>query len=346
MAILLKIGTVLLSLALLADAGPSPNPSNVSPLALGAISALSNSEFQANPPLDSVSYLQAKPMKTYVSQVNGITVRVNLGKSKSAVVTNGNQRLEAQFSFPSSGAYIWKSSKTPGVLALLADGHTVLVPLPRTDGSLSISNVLLDPRAGNRIRLLDSANNLCLPVNSAKPKKVRARTLCFYIAPAWAMDSNGTNVPSTYEFSSRGVYQRINTNGIKPRYPIVTQALLGVSFVYKETWIANHPVGPTLEVFPTGFGRIMGLLSTYPTTNTAKATLDFLGSTAAWLEVVQKGQPRQKALARSASMRIQFLCHYFFVSKVRQDKASWNLDLARPKTDLATAVRFRCNPPQ
>lgn len=341
MSSVIKLVGLAISAGIALGSSPTPEPNLLSPNLSSALLTLRSPKLASNPPFDSVRYLQAQRRNTFTSVANNIGTNITLAKTRTAAVENVGGLLSVNFHFPGEHSFVWQSPDNSGAILLYEGRNYVTVPIPRSDGSISISNVLFSKRSGSRFKVLDGLSNLCLP-----KKAKNSLSHCLYLAPAWAMDSAGNRVPSNYEMSGHGLYQRINTTGLKPTYPIVTQALLGSTFIARESWMANPPVGPTLSIVPSPFGRIMGFLSTYPAQNVSLATFDLIGSSAAWLEVVQKGQSRQHVLAKSGSMHIQFLCHYFYVSKIRPDKGSWNLDLARPETDLATAVRFRCNPPQ
>lgn len=319
------------------DAKPMPLTANA------VIDALRNNRLGDSTPLNEASLFERLNSGLFSSKNADVEVSVRVGYNYEVTPTLLGKQLGFSFKFPASSISVWKPPSGTKVLPIFLSHYTYTVPVPHTDGSVSIANILLDQRAGNRIKILDSHSRLC---NSKRQiGALLAKSNCFVLAPPWAMDSNGRILPSRYQEVGRKVFLKVDLSRPEIKYPIVTQALLGSQFIEREAWIANPPFGPTLEVFPSYFGRIMGYLSTYPLSPPQIGALDAVSAGIAWNEVIAKAPSRQKALANSATMHIQFLCHYFFVSKAKVTKRSWNLDLARPARDLATAVRFQCNAP-
>ena len=319
------------------DANPIPHTAN------GVIEVLKNNSFGNSKPLNEASLFERLNSDHFSSTNANVAVSVHVGSDYEATPTFLGKQVGFSFKLPARGTSVWKQPSGTRMLPIFFSHFRYTVPVPHTDGSVSISNILLDQRAGNRIKILDTDSRLC---NSKRQlTALLAKSNCFVLAPAWAMDSNGRILPSRYQEVGRKIFLKVDLSSPDIKYPIVTQALLGTQLIDREAWIANPPFGPTLEIFPSYFGRMMGYLSTYPLSPPQIGALDVVSAGIAWYEVIAKATSRQKTLANSETMHVQFLCHYFFVSKAKATKRSWNLDLARPARDLATAVRFQCNVP-
>ncbi|MFT4202042.1 DUF2599 domain-containing protein [Gordonia sp. (in: high G+C Gram-positive bacteria)] len=110
--------------------------------------------------------------------------------------------------------------------------------------------------------------------------------------------------------------------------PTVSVVYLPPPYIDHTEWVETA-VGPSLQVYPTANGRRV----TAP---------DAQGK--AWREVVAKSNRYGQYSARTPGMRAQFDCHWTWARAVQPDKASWNLEPARPVVTEDQMIATRCNP--
>ncbi len=148
------------------------------------------------------------------------------------------------------------------------------------------------------------------------------------VAPAWAVDANGTAVPTHYEISGSTISQIVD-HSATTAYPVVADPWLGVALISKVVWVTGTaPWGPTAEVFPTSAGR-----------NTVFAPA--AANEAAWGEALEK---TTRSRLNHNNLHDQFSCHWQVVRYASPNKSSWNLDSGRPDVGLAATIAASCNP--
>jgi hypothetical protein len=236
---------------------------------------------------------------------------------------------------------------TDGAVAFDNQNGSVSTVLAKTDGSLQIATVLTTAKAPT-----DFTYQLTLPtgVKAAVEPNGGVEFLLgnsIYIggvAPAWARDSRGATIPTHYVVSGSTLTQVIEHQSLQYAYPIVADPWLGFDLIDHTAWTKDSPYSPTLNVYPTGWGRTVAFSTTYPLGGLILGTLDLLSVNAAWSETLalttRAGHPNPD----TQSMFLQFECHFFYVSKYNRDKVSWNLDSLRPFAPLATQIASKCNP--
>lgn len=80
-------------------------------------------------------------------------------------------------------------------------------------------------------------------------------------------------------------------------------------------------------------------LRVYPTVAGRQASVDLIGPSEAWSEVLASAPE-----ADLPGMREQFVCHWQLAEFVEPGKTSWNLEPWRPVLDEAKMVEAGCNP--
>jgi hypothetical protein len=165
------------------------------------------------------------------------------------------------------------------------------------------------------------------------------------LAPAWAIDANGTLLNSHYALSGNSVTQIIEGQGIQIAYPVIADPWLGFDLIDHTTWTNVSSYSPTLAVYPTAWGRTVAAATSYPFGGVVLSTLDILSSNAGWSETLNKTYRPGHPDPNTTSMYQQFQCHFFYVSKKDPTKASWNLDIRRPAANLAIQLLNSCNVP-
>ncbi len=225
------------------------------------------------------------------------------------------------------------------------NGSTTVV-LPKTDGSVQVATIIdgisaptsfsypLSLPAGGRA--LVSSVGLVLILDS-KDQYAAA------VAPPWAVDAKGVKVPTRFELRGNRLVQSVDHLTNKVAYPVVADPWFGVDMIDRTSWIRTSEYSPTLSVYPSAWGRTVAFATTYPFTSGLLGLADQLSANAAWSETLAKTVRAWNPNPETPSMRAQFDCHFFWVSKRHPRKASWNLDSLRPYGSMWVQAQKNCN---
>jgi hypothetical protein len=222
-----------------------------------------------------------------------------------------------------------------GLVAFDNLNGTFTVPVVKADGSVAITSIIKSADSANIFQYqfsLPKGVKLGLDVTSGAVDAIDGQGRWVAgIATPWARDARGADVPTRFQVKGDSVFQIVDTHFSSFAYPIVADPWLGVSLIQRTTWSRTlWSWSPTLMVFPTEYGRY------YAST---------LAVSAGWAETIDKGLQSGFPNPNSASMKVQFDCHFIFVRLRDKDKPSWNLDSKLPVTDLITEANYGCNYP-
>ena len=146
-------------------------------------------------------------------------------------------------------------------------------------------------------------------------------------APAWARDAKGTPVKTWYEVSGNRLTQHVDLSQPGIVFPVVADPYWGKALIDHTRWANTWKFSPTLQVFPTTWGRV------------APAWAEG----AAWTETLQKTARKGHPSPSTASMHVQFSCHWQAVRIRSPRKPSWDLDSKLPNTSLLNEINHGCN---
>ncbi|MBO0980772.1 hypothetical protein [Microbacterium sp. SD291] len=205
------------------------------------------------------------------------------------------------------------SALEPGVVAFDAGTFTT-IPVVKDDGSVQIATVLDGPESptayeygitiagGGSLSLTDEGVVL---VTGADGKLTGA------VAPAWALDADGRNVPTRYEVQGDTLVQIVDHTEGSFSYPIVADPWMGGN-LFDRMNTGSWNSQPRYSLFRSTWGAVV---SGYAT-----ATPIFLS--AGWSEAVS----RWPVLTSKETLHQQYDCHAFYAI-LKPD--SWNLEKAR-----------------
>lgn len=173
-----------------------------------------------------------------------------------------------------------------------ADGSSS-VPLIHSDGSLQIVTVIdgasaptvfpyeLDLPAGTTTMLEADGSIILTDATGA---------FVGGVAPAWAVDANGTTVPTRYELTDSGFEQIVEHRQAGVVYPVAADPWLGINLIDRWRWS-----GGNIEVHVTPWMGAVG---------------SGVAATAGWSELISRQRPHYRnVLNGRATYSAQWVCH-------------------------------------
>lgn len=260
---------------------------------------------------------------TLSASTEGVTVNVpKLASGIVALETPGAPQDRVTIDLPDSGSSTSASLARDGS-ASFDTNATTNITVQATGGGARISTVLASATAparydyaigvpnGGSMALVDGG---AVVIKDANDAEVAA------VAPAWARDARGANVPTRYEVNGTTLTQVVDLSSSSIVFPVVADPYLGRTIISSVTRV-NTSSGVSYRVVPTGWGRAFN---------------DYIHARYGWPEAVSKGVPARQGLYE------QYVCHP--LSGLARVKSSWNLDTWRPTVGLARTVAKLCNP--
>lgn len=209
------------------------------------------------------------------------------------------------------------------------DGSTT-VPIPKTDGSVQIVNVIETATAPEAYRF-----TLDLPAgavaqqgeNGAVAIVSEKGTLVAGVSAPWAVDAVGTAVPTRYEFDGTTLTQIVDHAAGDFAYPVVADPWLGID-LYGSPSVSFPSGGYAINVTPTAWG----------------GSFSGVGNVGMWWahrdEVVSK--LGSSSWRWTTSIQEQFYCH---IAGFPLGLPQYNMESWRPLVYWESSLAFyQCNP--
>jgi len=209
--------------------------------------------------------------------------------------------------------------------------------LPKSDGSLQIATTITSAQApsdytytitgseGSHLQLEDNGMVSLLSADGNWEGGA---------APPWAKDANGNPVDTTYSVDGNTLTQHIAFDETTA-FPVVADPWWGTLIDHTEWADDLWEWSPTLMVYPTWWGRVVGIVPGSPASS--------LYGAAAWQETLDKTDSTGYPDPDTDSMRNQFYCHWDWARIAQADKPSWNLDSGLPDKGYAGFIQSGCN---
>jgi hypothetical protein len=251
-----------------------------------------------------------------------VTVPVNPADGITLASQKSSVSIELPFAEDASDAAVQR----PGVVAYDNRNGSTTVPVVLSDGSVQINTVIEHADAPTRytyeIDLPDGA-----AIEQAGKGLIfldRSGSSLGGLAPAWAKDATGRDVPTRYDVNGTTITQVIE-HAMGDSYPVVGDPWLGVDLIARAS-VSSHPKGYIVNVDPTAWGRTFSS----PTT---------LGAHEAELRA-KLGSNAPKV---TSTIREQFNCH--IVGNVFEP-GTYNMESWQRYMDWGTQLnlRYQCNP--
>lgn len=345
-----KIQTLLISMALVTGAiGAGVVPVQAADLqdrdVWGILNNLANkSSSQSTAILSEVANASpdASGVMKFAQKVNDIAIKISPRSSEALEIQSplGHLAMQLPFSKIASKARVVSN----GIVAFDNNNGSSSVPVVKNDGSLQVTTIIQAATAPTRFDYQFQLDG------TAKIIKYGAGLVLFNdgkfagaVAPAWAKDAEGKNVPTHYEVSGATITQVVDHQSANFTYPVVADPWLGVnlfSSIYIAPWTTGGLPVVNLNLSPWGWLVYTGVAQGgLPLSfGAGQAILD----TAGWDEAWGKGGSIRAALDKP-SQRQQFSCHALGAIAAGE----WNLEKFRPNRlngDWAVGVAVHhCN---
>lgn len=302
--------------------------------------------------LASASLLQNSPAESLLKDVYAAssdlgesTLRIPSRSSQQIVLTT---RAKEQISIGLPFGYQGSAGRQVYGRSISFDnknGSTTVV-LPKTDGSVQVATIIDGVSAPTSFiyPLTLPAGGLALVSSAGLVLILDSQgQYAAAVAPPWAIDAKGVKVPTRFDLRGNLLVQSVDHLTNKVTYPVVADPWFGVDMIDRTSWNRTSEFSPTLSVYPSAWGRAVALATTYPLSSGLLGVADQLSSTAAWSEALSKTARAGNPNPGTPTMRAQFDCHFFWVSKRHPRKVSWNLDTLRPYASMLLLAQKNCN---
>jgi hypothetical protein len=209
------------------------------------------------------------------------------------------------------------------------DGSTT-VPIPKNDGSVQIVTVLDSAAAPTAYRFaleLPAGASIQEGENGAIAIVSKEGELVVGVSAPWAVDANGTAVPTRYEFDGATLTQVVDHASSAFAYPVVADPWLGIA-LYGSPSVTFPSGGYSINVTPTAWG----------------GSWSGVGNVGMWWahrdEVVSK--LGSSSWRWTTSIQEQFYCH---IAGYPLGLPQYNMESWRPLVYWESSlVLYQCNP--
>ena len=236
--------------------------------------------------------------------------------------------------------------------AVAADGSVIYqnpegpvdIGVQTIDSSVRIATVIKSPDSPTRFDYtfaLPPGGSLELSDDGFVAMRAADGSVLGGLAPAWAKDALGAELPTHYEINGPTVTQVVDISDPAIVYPVVADPWWGQNLISSAKWVlrivnARHEtLGWTLEVTPTKWARAMAYYVQY----------SYDVGAAGWTELYNRYRNSGRGIKKNLDgMRDQYICHQQVVGIRAPNKPTWNLDEWRPNYSYLSTVNAQCNP--
>lgn len=264
------------------------------------------------------------------TSVNDVDLSITTNPDQGISLTSSSG-VEVQVEIPEAAEAVDGRITGAGLVAYDHGSDYSTIVASRSDGSLQINTV---------IKGSDSPTSYSYPISTAGGGKLEKSGKAVFIldangafagavAPAWATDANGADVPTHFEVDGETLTQVVDHTDGNYAYPIVADPWVGINLF--DTVVRHNY---------SGWYKISAALSAWGRTIHTSGYLGTSGiaimQTAGWSEV----KSRQPSV-NTTSMLQQYLCHTIG-GLFEWD--TWDFESNRPaNANFAQWVGSRCN---
>jgi hypothetical protein len=209
------------------DVGTSADPGAVPDVTVAtAISAIDGVDVSL---VDSAAVVATTEIgETAVdAEVSKVGIEVPVKPSDQLVLTADDGAIRVGLPFGDDAASAEVAG--PGVLAYDNHNGTATVPIVRADGTVQINTVISSPDAPTAyVYNIEVPADARIETVGGSLLFVREGALVGGLAPAWAKDANGRQVPTRYEVKGNTITQVVEHNS-SFAYPVVADPWIGMN---------------------------------------------------------------------------------------------------------------------
>jgi hypothetical protein len=284
---------------------------------IAALQALTDRENGAAAVLDNVADV-GDPRSADAAidgTVNGVDVTVPNDASEAIVLD------EASITLPTN-AGTGEGAATGGVVDYRGPDGAHSVVVAKEDGSVQVATVIDEETAPVRY-----AYEISLPAGASWTETDSGALLAvdadgalvLGVAPAWAKDANGADVPTRYVLDGGTLTQIVDHQGAGYQYPIVADPWLGASIFQETQW---HPAIPKAVAIISVWGALIQSGGAQGGGAAGWLAGQTILNEAGWSEFSNK----VPAVKKKATYRQQFACHVKGAYTPITGGTSWDLE--------------------
>lgn len=251
-------------------------------------------------------------------------------------ITIGDVAIE----MPSPDAAVQGERLDDAVIAFDGANGATTVPVLKDDGSVQVTTIISDksaPTSYDYDLTLPTGATLTLDPESGIVTAMDGDKLAIGVAPAWAVDANGREVPTHYEIHGSTLRQVVDHTADAVAYPVVADPWLGQRLFDKVELAGWERGAQNVKLVTSGWGRSIQLGSL----GWGQGQLIFNG--AGWSEAVD----RVGTLRTKATYYQQYQCHVLGAYTPASGGPSWDLEGFRADRPLwrndGGAFPSKCN---
>lgn len=278
---------------------------------------------------------------TIEGSVSNTNFRISKSPSEEISVTNGGNLVSVglPFSEKASDASVTRD----GVAVYDNNNGSLTVPLARKDGSLQINTVISSPRAPKEYPYqFELPEGTTIFTEGEILLFLKEGKLIGGLAPAWAKDAKGKNVPTRYSVRGSTVTQVVE-HGSKFTYPVVADPWLGFNLFNALEVNRNGKVKGENVYSGTLSGWGIAVYSGVAQGGGIAGV--FLGYKIIRSYGWDEWKSRLLGSAATISLEQQYVCHARFGYAFWKSGFHWDLEAARPSKPDWTKDPFshKCN---
>lgn len=238
---------------------------------------------------------------------------------ESPIVVEGEGE-EISVSLPFAETSLPAETAVAGVSVYVNTENFSTIPLVKDDASVQFTTVINSADSPTAYTYEFSGKMLTLESDGLVTVRAADGSLDGIIAPAWAKDAEGADVPTEYRVNGSSLTQLVK-HGPQAAYPVVADPYLGKAQIQSIGSAYRDPRGVTKVVTPTAWGRLNG--------NNPTAVN---GLRDEW-------NAKAASAYRTSDMWWQLGCHAQFAPF----KSTWNLDSYLRRGSYGAYIANRCN---
>lgn len=320
-------GVAILTVGIATPAIAADNPPDTTPgFAAAAVAAIDNTDPALLAGAVSVAATEtpASTQPALEATTAGSSITLPFDPAQSVTFAADDQSAIMAVALPFAEQASTATSAAAGSVVYDNNNGSATVPVVRADGGVQINTVISDPSAPTTY-----AYEFVLPAGAVVTSA--GKTVLFTdgekllggLAPAWAKDATGRDVPTRYEVHGTTVTQVIEHDQ-SYTYPVVADPWIGIN-LFSQITVDSYNAQPRVNLDLSSWGWAVYSGAAQGGGLAGIAAGQAILNTAGWDEAWGRGGVIRSALDKP-SQRQQFSCHALGAIAA----GTWNLEKFRP----------------